>query len=46
MVITGEADRAYCVQTKTNLADWITEATVTNTTGTVLYSTDVPPGTS
>ena len=46
MLITGEAGQVYNVQTSSNLTDWTTEATVTNITGTVPYSTNIPPGTT
>ena len=46
ILITGEAGQVHNVQTSSNLTDWATEAVVTNITGTVPYSTNVPPGTT
>ncbi len=38
MLITGEAGQVYDVQTSSNLTAWATVKTVTNTTGSVLFT--------
>lgn len=42
LLIVGEAGQKYDVQTSSNLTDWTTVATVTNTTGTVPYIESMP----
>jgi len=42
MLITGEAGEVYNVQMSSNLVEWTNVATVTNVTGSVLYTEPVP----
>jgi hypothetical protein len=42
MLITGEAGQVYSVQASSNLTGWTTVGTVTNVTGSVLYTEPVP----
>jgi hypothetical protein len=46
MLITGEAGEVYNVQTSINLTDWATMGTVTNLTGSILYTEPVPTNTA
>jgi hypothetical protein len=45
MTISGAAGQVYHVQVSTNLANWSNVQTLTNLTGTVLFTEQVPPNT-
>jgi hypothetical protein len=44
LLVTGSPAQQYLIETSTNLADWSALATVTNTTGSVIFSDPSPSG--